>query len=269
MSGQDHQSLPKIGIITPNYNQGPFLAQAIESVLGQRYPHLEYIVMDGASTDTSLEVLRSYGHRVKWISRRDSGQTNAINQGIKKLEGVDIVGFLNADDVLAPNALWEVAAEWNKQPFGWIVGDYSVIDSDGQSVDGVTVRFKQLCRRIMAQMPQVFPTMMAITNPIPQPSTFWNAAIHDSGEFLDESEHLIMDYEWWWRLWQHFGPPEMVPYVWSAFRVHADSKGGQFFAQRLNEHTRVAHRYGQRGWPLFLGKAHNWLATKLYALHIR
>lgn len=90
-------SYPKISIITPSYNQGSFIKQTIDSVLNQNYQNLEYWVIDGGSTDKTVKILKSYGRKIKWISEKDKGQTDAINKGLKKITG-DIIAFINSDD---------------------------------------------------------------------------------------------------------------------------------------------------------------------------
>ena len=99
--------LPKITIITPSYNQGEFVGQTIESVLSQDYPDLEYIVMDGGSTDGTLDVLKQYDGRLHWTSEPDRGQSHAINKGLRQASG-EILAFLNSDDLYEPGALMKV-----------------------------------------------------------------------------------------------------------------------------------------------------------------
>src|SRR5258706_14326400 len=101
-------NLPSVTIVTPSLNQGSFIEETIVSVLSQQYPYLEYIIMDGGSTDSTLSVLKKYAGRVQWYSEKDNGQTDAINKGMRMATG-EIVAYLNADDILLPGSLLLVA----------------------------------------------------------------------------------------------------------------------------------------------------------------
>ena len=98
------QELPLVTIVTPSYNQGRFIEETILSVLNQDYPNIEYIVMDGGSTDQTLEILRKYEERVTWFSEKDKGQTDAINKGLRLAKG-EILAYLNSDDTYLPGAV--------------------------------------------------------------------------------------------------------------------------------------------------------------------
>ncbi|MCF7804201.1 MAG: glycosyltransferase [Candidatus Marinimicrobia bacterium] len=127
--------LPKISIITPSFNQSEFLELSIKSVIEQNYPNLEFIVMDGGSSDETLDILNKYDKDIDyWKSERDRGQADAINKGFKLSNGI-IIGWLNSDDLLAPNSLFKVAEAYNTNPGEKIFfGDCSVIDHRGNFV---------------------------------------------------------------------------------------------------------------------------------------
>src|SRR6266513_4869973 len=117
-------SEPRISIITPSFNQAQFLEETILSVLNQRYPNLEYIVIDGGSTDGCVDVIKRYEDRLAfWVSEPDRGQPHAINKGLAKATG-EIVAFINSDDVYLPGALSTVASHFIESPErGWLCGD--------------------------------------------------------------------------------------------------------------------------------------------------
>lgn len=128
-------SLPKITIVTPSFNQGIYLEECLQSVIEQNYPNLEYIVMDGGSTDNSASIIKKYRHHLYyWQSQSDGGQSDAIKQGLAKGNG-EIYAWLNSDDVMCKNALWEVAKTFRTNPkLGFIYGDSFLIDTETELI---------------------------------------------------------------------------------------------------------------------------------------
>lgn len=128
---------PRISIVTPSFNQAQFIPYTIESVLSQGYPNLEYIVIDGGSTDGSVEIIKRYAHQLSyWVSEPDKGHADAIHKGFQKSTGY-ILGFLNSDDILARGALYRVADYFmNNQFLDVLVGAGGMIDSDGNFLHG-------------------------------------------------------------------------------------------------------------------------------------
>lgn len=256
--------LPRITLITPSYQQGHFLRTTIESVLREKYPNLEYLVADGGSQDETKKILRSFGSRIRWWSRKDRGQIDALNQAFATTSG-EIVGFLNADDVLLPGTLWQVAALFQQHhEVGWITGEYQVIDAMGKPTQPWMPAYKRLQRQLCLWMPFLFPWILSVNNPLSQPSTFWRRRIGEKAGKLNESLSLAFDYEWWWRLYFEAGPPLIVPFCWSAFRVHADSKGGLQFLPRLSEQWQIAKAMRVSPMMLSFHHFHNQVVSRLY-----
>ena len=132
-------SLPWVTLVTPSYNARPYLRAAIDSVLGQDYPHIEYLVMDGGSTDGTLELLTAFGDRVRWVSEPDAGQADAIARGFEQTSGT-ILGWLNADDVLKPGAVRAAVAALQTHPHAALVyGNADFIDAQGDTIGPCTV----------------------------------------------------------------------------------------------------------------------------------
>src|SRR5437016_13220935 len=123
-------TLPLVSIVTPAYNQRRFLRRTIDSVLNQDYPRIEYFVFDGGSTDQSVDILQSYGARFFWVSQRDHGQSDAINQGLQRARG-DILAYLNSDDILLPGAISKVVEHFRGHPdWDLLYGNAHTIDED-------------------------------------------------------------------------------------------------------------------------------------------
>lgn len=204
---------PRITIVTPSYNQGQFIEETIRSVLLQNYPNLEYIIIDGGSTDNSVEIIRKYEDNLAyWISEPDKGQSDAINKGFKVATG-DIVAWLNSDDIYCRGALAIVAAEFVRQ--GWpdlIYGDYVIISDDGSKGEKVTLG------------QYGFADLIAGKN-IGQPSAFIKRGSQCSPVFVREDLNYCMDYD----LWLHVsrkGRMVYLPRVLSEFRYYPASKSG-------------------------------------------
>ena len=127
---------PKITVVTPNYNQGAYIEETINSVLNQNYPNLEYIIMDGGSTDGSLEIIKKYENELTyWVSEKDAGMYDALNKGFSKSSG-DIMCWINSDDLLMPNALQNMNELFTDLPaVEWIQGMNCAIDLKGNIID--------------------------------------------------------------------------------------------------------------------------------------
>jgi len=177
-----------ISIVTPSLNQGRFVDSAIRSVIDQRYPHYEHIVIDGGSTDETLAVLARY-QGIPWLSEPDAGQSDALNKGFRKVRG-DIVGWLNADDLYLPDCFRRVSEYLLARPEVDVVfGDYRLIDESGKVVRP---------RRELSYDPFMLKYLHVLY--IPSASTFFRRQIFDEGNYLNTDYHYAMDYEFFLRL---------------------------------------------------------------------
>lgn len=201
----------RVSIITPSYNQADYLEQTIRSVLDQGYPDLEYIIVDGGSTDGSVEIIRRYADRLAWwVSERDHGQADAINKGFRRATG-EIVAWLNSDDYFLPGAISAAAEILAAHP------DWSAVYGDVLAIDGAGHKIKVhryadwgleglMCFRVIGQ-----------------PSVFMRRAVLEQSGLLDESYHYLLDHEFWLRVGL-VAPMHYTPRLWSVARYHAGAK---------------------------------------------
>jgi len=203
--------LPLVSIITPSYNQARFLEATLRSVLEQDYPNMEYLVVDGASTDGSVDIIRRYADRLTWwVSEKDSGQSEAVNKGLHRARG-EIVGWLNSDDVYLPGAVSAAAAAFRSSPSAAVVyGDALAIDADGRSFNLMHARQYSLV------------DLMAF-NIICQPAAFMRRTVLEQVEYLDPAYHLLMDNLLWMKM-ARIAPLVYVPQAWAAARYHDQAK---------------------------------------------
>jgi glycosyltransferase involved in cell wall biosynthesis len=202
---------PLVSIVTPSFNQGQFIGRTIESVLGQSYPHIEYCVIDGGSTDTTLDVLRSYGSKLMWCSEPDRGQTHAINKGFAQSQG-SIRAYLNSDDTLIPNAVETIVDLFRRDPtVSLYYGDAHYIDADDR-ITGLYVTAEYSFDRLMHDCC------------ICQPAAFWTAEIAKKVGPFDESLHFVMDYDYWIRIDRAFGRIRHAPVILANSRLYSTTK---------------------------------------------
>ncbi len=215
-----------VSIVTPSYNQALYLEQTIQSVLEQDYPRIEYIVVDGASTDDSFEIIKKYNDRLAyWISEKDSGQAEAINKGFGRAKG-EILAWLNSDDYYLPNTISAVVKCFEENPdVVMVYGDMLAVDGDGQTIN--VLKYKQLSLEDLLCF-QI----------IGQPSVFFRRSALEKTGLLDTSFHFMLDHHLWIRLTQQ-GKIQHVPQVWSAARYHPQAKNRARAAEFGREAFRV------------------------------
>jgi glycosyltransferase involved in cell wall biosynthesis len=214
-----------VSIITPSFNQASYLGQTIRSVVEQDYQRIEYIVIDGASTDGSIEVIRKYENRLAyWVSEKDKGQAEAINKGFARATG-DIIAWLNSDDYYLPGAISAAVKAFDENPDVVLVyGDMLAVDERGQTIN--QLRYGQLTLEDLLCF-QI----------IGQPAVFIRRKVLDNLK-LDTSYHFLLDHHLWIRIAQR-GKILYVPQTWSAARFHAEAKNRAKAAEFGREAFRI------------------------------
>jgi len=203
---------PLVSIITPSYNQAAYLEQTMRSVFAQCYQPVEYLVVDGASTDGSREIIKRYASKLEWwVSEPDSGQAEAINKGIQRAKG-EIVAWLNSDDLYLPGSIQMAVAALQSNPaLGLVFGDAITIDAQGKPIAKLTfenwglpelMRFRIIC----------------------QPAVFMRRSVLEQAGYLDPTYHFMLDHQLWIRMARLAPIRYIAGNLWAAARHHADAK---------------------------------------------
>ncbi len=201
--------LPKISIVVPSYNQGKYLEDTLLSIIKQDYPNLQLIVIDGGSTDQSLAVIQKYEHQINyWVSEKDKGQSHAINKGLLKADG-ELVSFLNSDDLLTPNALFEVAKLYSKDKKQIITAAW---------LEGTDLN-NTITREVLS--PLTIENFILKVGLFGQPGTFWT---NNKQLCFDEDYHFCLDFEFFYRLLRHGYEMVIAKTPLGFFRAHPDAK---------------------------------------------
>ncbi|MCX6154305.1 MAG: glycosyltransferase family 2 protein [Candidatus Kapabacteria bacterium] len=249
----------KITVITPSYNQGHFIEETILSVINQSYKNIEYIVCDGGSTDNTLEILKKYEDKLHWISEKDSGQSDAINKGIRMSTG-DIICYINSDDYFLEGAFEAVIEAFNNyRKCNWVTGDCIIVNEKSIIIQQLVSTYKRILR--------LFPSkrMLSLANFIIQPSTFLKRSVIEEFGLIDQSLHLTMDYDYWMKIIQKYQPC-IIKKPLSAFRIHGNSKGGAQYKKQFDEELMVMKRYDKSQVRYFFHYLHNMMIVLIYKI---
>jgi glycosyltransferase involved in cell wall biosynthesis len=232
--------LPRICVVTPSFNQAQFLEQTLRSVLLQGYPNLEYIVVDGGSTDGSVQILENYAPWLNyWVSEHDRGQVDAINKGLRR-SAADWIAWQNSDDIYYPGALWRVAEAVRYHPgAALVVGNVNLIGADDRLITDLRY-VRPTYRSMLAEG-------MVMTNQ----AAFWRRELHATVGWLNESYGCAFDYDWFLRVLAR-GHARHVDYTLGGYRIYRDTKTTRMLQQCAEEHERI--RAGRRlpGWEVQL-----------------
>jgi glycosyltransferase involved in cell wall biosynthesis len=251
-----------VSVVTPSYNQARYLEETIRSVLDQDYPEIEYIVMDGGSTDGSREIIEHYAHRLGgWVSEKDGGQTDAINRGFGRARG-DVLAWLNSDDTYNPGAVREVVEYLQAHPqVGMVYGNANFINEKGQVIGrfpSAQTDYRQLRQGYVH---------------VAQQASFFRAEYWRKVGPLDPSFYFAMDYDLWVRL-AAVTTLQYLPRTWANFRLHGDGKTIAADDRCWPEMLRVHRRLGGSWFSVIYAKylvrklaapAINWRRRKMLA----
>lgn len=256
------QDLPKISIVVPSFNQGRFIGATLRSIIDQRYPNLELIVVDGGSTDNTLAVLKQYeAHLDWWVSEPDSGQTAAINKGFMRSTG-EIMAWINSDDLVAPGALYHVANYFMKHPDTQAMyGNRILINENGLEIGRWILPFHS-------------DKVLKYADFVPQETLYWTRkAWYIVGGRLDETFHFAMDWDFLLRLSRKRIKIRHLPIFLGLFRVHSQQKtSSQLSSIGQQEIQKIRHRelgFQPIRWQLIANIVPFLLAAKFHELSYR
>ena len=219
---------PKISVIIPTFNQGLFIEETILSIINQKYPNLELIIIDALSKDNTLEIVKKYSESINYfLSEADNGQADALNKGFLKASG-EICSYLNSDDIYIDNILWKIAEHYKNNKFKWIYTNVLF----GNSIENS----KYFESRI-----STFEEFCALQT-IAQQGIFWENNILKKPWF-DDSLFFVMDHKFFINLYKNFGKPRYLNTTGAFFRIHEDSKTSKFEKTLFKERVKIGLEY--------------------------
>jgi glycosyltransferase involved in cell wall biosynthesis len=233
--------LPSISIVTPCLNAAATIEEALESVRSQGYPSVEHLVVDGGSTDGTLEILeRSQG--VRFVSEPDDGRVDAVNKGVA-MTGGDVIAWLNADDRYHPGALRAVGEAFAADPTAtWVTGYCDIVDGEGNEIRRAVTAYKNALLRHWS-----YPLYLT-QNFVSDPATFVRREALEQAGPLDPRYRISHDYDLWLRVGRH-NPPVVLERTLSSFRMTAGTQSMEGFERQFEEHAEAARVHGA-GHPL-------------------
>ena len=259
----DH-NLPLVSIVTPSFNQAPYLEETIRSVLEQDYPRIEYMIVDGGSTDRSISIIEKYADKLAWwVSEVDRGQTDAINKGFGRANG-QILAWINSDDTYQLGAVSAAVKYLQEHPeVGMVYADCNFIDEGGHVIGkfgAAQTDYKRLRQGYVH---------------IPQQTMLFRAGLWHALGPLDPSFYFAMDYDLWVRIAAHTEIKYLPGQTWANFRIHTSGKTIAADDRCWPEMVRVHYRDGGSFFSVIVAKYYirkliaplwNWRRQRLFKL---
>jgi glycosyltransferase involved in cell wall biosynthesis len=229
--------MPRLSFVIPTLNYAAFLPRCLEACLAQQVEDAEILVVDGGSTDGTQALLAGYGDRIRWISEKDRGQSDAINKGVRLARG-EIVAWINADDYYSsPDVLRSVLARFDADPdLDIVYGDGLLVDAAHQPVRSLPAQRDLTPRRIL-----LFAGMV-----VSQPALFFRRSLFLEIGGVDEKLHLAMDYDLWIRLFERARHVTYLPRVLATTTSHHDAKTIRYMLRQVHEVLRIKRAHAPR-----------------------
>lgn len=246
--------LPKISIVIPSYNKFKYIKKTLDSIFDQKYENLEVIIQDGGSNDGSLEIIKDYLNKypkiIKFESKKDNGQLDAINKGLKKSTG-DIVAYINADDVYEKGCFETIANYYIENPeASWFVGKGTVINENGMEIVKLATIYKNILLKINNYK------LLLIINYLMQPSVFLTRKVIRKYGLFTGTEDFIMEYEMWLKIGKN-KMPVVINKNLSKFRIESATKTKRLFNEILKKDEEIVKKFTKSKVVLILHKLHN------------
>lgn len=237
--------LPSLSVITPSYQHVEFIERTIRSVLAQNYPRLEYLVMDGGSSDGTVDILRRYASELEYVSEKDGGQAAALNAGFARTGG-EIVAWINSDDEYLPGAFDAVGRFFATHPdVEWLFGRCPIIDRSSRRQKALITRYKEFWQRRYSYQ------RLLIENFIPQPAVFFRRRLLERVGPLDTAYHNAFDYHLWARMGA-VARPAFIDQELACFRIIDESKTSSNFVRSFTEELDAARRVAAGRHPVLI-----------------
>ena len=219
---------PKISVVIPSFNQGSFIEETILSIINQKYPKLELIIIDALSTDNTLAIVKKYSNSINYfVSERDNGQAHALNKGFQMASG-EICAYLNSDDIYIDNILWKIAEQYQNNKFKWIYTDVLFGNSieNSEYFEGRISSFEEFCAIQTIAQQGVFWENNSLTKP-----------------WFDNNLLYVMDHKFFINLYKNFGKPSYLNTTGAFFRIHENSKTSRFEKILFKERKKIGLEY--------------------------